>query len=1600
MEEFPDFDSFIGSGANYGSATAGVPALGGISDYTDLEDWFAVTLIAGNNYEIQVRGSATGDGTLADPYFVGVYDAGGMLIPGTFDDNSGVGQNSLAFFSPDFSGTYYFSVGEAGNSFSNGGTYTLEYFDLSLPDVINEGDNITLSIPTEIPSDIPLPFPNTGSPDEYIADRQISVIVTSANATSGEDFTVSYSFGQTQSLNFAALMDELVEDDETVSVRVTGTVDWIVEDPMGSPETNLLGGTVTGFIVPTTIDYTRSFSINSAPYGVPDPIQNYTFTEPEVVGNVLTNFADGSEELFTAVPFTFETDTATGELLANGDLLITDAVGTPGQSLVVRFTAIDARGAQTESEQIIEFGAALDDYLPGETALSLGSIDVGLPELGSIERAEDRDRFIVSLEAGQLYSIGLASTSNPSGTLADPEIFGVYNSLNVLVPNSSDNDSGTGRNALLEAFLVQTSGIYEIEVGSHTPFGTGGYELSVESLGAADDYLPGEFATTFGTALIDVPTQGTIERAGDRDRFDITLQAGVEYEISLEGAPTGGGSLQNPQIIGLYGSNGALVAGSSNNDGGVGFNALASGVVVATDGVYQIEVASANNAAIGDYTLTTTAIGFVDDFLPGLSSGFGSLSVNGRATGEIETVGDVDGFRVSLQANTTYEISILGNESNNGTLRDPDLLGVFSSSNLNGTPVTSVQTLNTQIVGDDSVSFFTPQSAGDYFIAVQDEFGGTGTYTVAVDNTGIRDDFAADIDTTGSIISGGNALGRIDFAQDEDWFEVNLAANRLYEIELVPTAGGNALADPFFRGVYDSNGVLIQNTQNDDGGTGTSSALQFVADTSGTFYLSAGGFGDTTGQYRLELNDLGPLDDDRFDITVEFTSDDTADRYIQAFADAAERWEEVITGDLPYAFVEGYGFVDDLLIEVSVQDIELVFEGVDQTILAISSVLDQRPGGTENGADLPTFSRIVLNSDELTRTVNLDEFAANTIGRALGFGSLWEELGLVRDIGGVPTYTGLNALREMAELSDNLDGQNVLESGEDGALRSEYWSESVLDVELMTSRVEIRTPTSAPKTNFLPDNRLSELTIAAMDDLGYEVDYDEADPFSLAQNAFARQARSAEEIGATAQSAASKRVVADLPNTDEIPNGAAYIFTRANILSEQPASFTLNSGNSDLLDASGTNAVFLEGATGENFIVELKGTFQKNNPATVNNLAGTVDSMEVRSGTGLLLFSVDYTQQPRSVTEVLSQWPNYSMNDENVIIVDTTVPDTVARINPNGGGETASRIFAGASDDYVRGGDLAELINGGADNDTLSGQGGNDSLFGESGNDVLIGGRGNDLLNGGGGIDTAEFSGSQSSYTVTLSANNTTIQDRRSGENELDTLVSVEFLDFDTNFGGAEIFNLYSGATGLSASNFESFIELYIAYFNRAPDAVGLNFWGTAFANGTTFEQMATFFIDQDETRATYPGGTTNNEFATSVYNNVLGRTPDQAGIDFWVGALDGGQVTRDQFILDALRGAKSELKPELGQDFVNQQLADRAYLENKTDIGAYFAVHKGMSDVANASAVMAIFNGSQSSITAAVAATDGHFADALNAANGEFLMPLVGVLDDPFAAA
>lgn len=311
-------------------------------------------------------------------------------------------------------------------------------------------------------------------------------------------------------------------------------------------------------------------------------------------------------------------------------------------------------------------------------------------------------------------------------------------------------------------------------------------------------------------------------------------------------------------------------------------------------------------------------------------------------------------------------------------------------------------------------------------------------------------------------------------------------------------------------------------------------------------------------------------------------------------------------------------------------------------------------------------------------------------------------------------------------------------------------------------------------------------------------------------------------------------------------------------------------------------------------------------------------------------------------------------------------------------------------------GDDAYSISLNTDYDAL----GDDFIVGDAHDNGLFGLRGEDTIDGGDGIDAAVYWGNSDAFTISFEPSITPVNvTDRSGREGSDLLMNMELAQFaDDKIVALGIFD---DGVYLTEAEFRSFTEMYIAYFNRAPDAEGLLFWADAFATGTSMPEIAEFFALSAEAQAAFPNSSSNADFVSTVYDNVLGRQPDAAGSTFWNQVLDNNSVSRSQFVLEILKGARAT--PPNGADaaFVAQQQADQKFLDDKIDIGLHFSAWLGMSDVANATSVMNLFDGSDTSKFAARDASLADFADAeMSNGSGELLFQLRGVFDDPFAVA
>jgi Ca2+-binding RTX toxin-like protein len=82
--------------------------------------------------------------------------------------------------------------------------------------------------------------------------------------------------------------------------------------------------------------------------------------------------------------------------------------------------------------------------------------------------------------------------------------------------------------------------------------------------------------------------------------------------------------------------------------------------------------------------------------------------------------------------------------------------------------------------------------------------------------------------------------------------------------------------------------------------------------------------------------------------------------------------------------------------------------------------------------------------------------------------------------------------------------------------------------------------------------------------------------------------------------------------------------------------------------------------------------------------------------------------------------------------------------------------------------------------------------------------------------------------------------------------------------------------------------NLYIALFNRAPDAAGFSFWNNALDSGVSLQAITAGFLTSSEGVAIYPASQTASEFVSTLYKTVFGRAPDTGGLAYWADMLNG----------------------------------------------------------------------------------------------------------------
>lgn len=85
--------------------------------------------------------------------------------------------------------------------------------------------------------------------------------------------------------------------------------------------------------------------------------------------------------------------------------------------------------------------------------------------------------------------------------------------------------------------------------------------------------------------------------------------------------------------------------------------------------------------------------------------------------------------------------------------------------------------------------------------------------------------------------------------------------------------------------------------------------------------------------------------------------------------------------------------------------------------------------------------------------------------------------------------------------------------------------------------------------------------------------------------------------------------------------------------------------------------------------------------------------------------------------------------------------------------------------------------------------------------------------------------------------------------------------------------------------------RLYQAAFDRTPDKPGLGYWIDKMDAGASLYQVAAGFVASAEFQALNGSSPAPQALVASLYGHVLGRTAEQAGLDYWTSQLQSGAL-------------------------------------------------------------------------------------------------------------
>lgn len=110
-----------------------------------------------------------------------------------------------------------------------------------------------------------------------------------------------------------------------------------------------------------------------------------------------------------------------------------------------------------------------------------------------------------------------------------------------------------------------------------------------------------------------------------------------------------------------------------------------------------------------------------------------------------------------------------------------------------------------------------------------------------------------------------------------------------------------------------------------------------------------------------------------------------------------------------------------------------------------------------------------------------------------------------------------------------------------------------------------------------------------------------------------------------------------------------------------------------------------------------------------------------------------------------------------------------------------------------------------------------------------------------------------------------------------------------------------------SQDSIEAVQQAYVSYYGRPGDYAGVQWWADQLdANGGQLGAIINDFGTSSEYQARF-GNLTTEQLVSNLYQQMFGRSAEQAGLDYWVGEINSGARTLGAVALEIGYGAQND---------------------------------------------------------------------------------------------